>query len=131
MESFECGEYMIIANVFDKSVRKSWSLANVYGPAHDDFKDSFLTELSSFCYKAKHPILLGGDFNIMRFSSDKNKNFNDNKYSCVFNQIMNSYDLRDLPLSGGKFTWSNNRKNPTLKKLDRVLISSSWENEFP
>jgi exonuclease III len=131
VESFECGEYMIIANVFDKSVRKKWSLANVYGPANDEFKESFLTELSSFCFKAKYPMLLGGDFNIMRFCSDKNKKFNDNKYSCVFNQIINSYDLRDLPLSSGKFTWSNNRKNPTLEKLDRVLISSSWENEFP
>ena len=39
--------------------------------------------------------------------------------------------IRELPLSGGKFTWSNNRKHPTLEKLDRVLISSSWETEFP
>jgi hypothetical protein len=49
----------------------------------------------------------------------------------VFNLIINSYELRELPLFGGKFTWSNNRHNPTLEKLDRVLISSSWESEFP
>jgi hypothetical protein len=45
--------------------------------------------------------------------------------------IINSYELRELPLAGGKFTWSNNRENPTLEKLDRVLISNFWEMEFP
>jgi hypothetical protein len=44
---------------------------------------------------------------------------------------MNSYDLRELSLSGGKYTWSNNRENPTLEKLDRVLILNSLESEFP
>jgi hypothetical protein len=33
-------------------------------------------------------------------------------------------------VSGG-FTWSNNQATPTLVKLDRVLMSGSWENIFP
>jgi hypothetical protein len=122
---------MIIANIKDKKLNKHWSLVNVYGPAQDEFKDNFLAELSSTCFKAKHPLLLGGDFNILRFSSEKNKKFNDNNFSSVFNQIINSYELRELPLSGGKYTWSNNRNNPTLEKLDRVLISNTFESEFP
>jgi hypothetical protein len=73
VENFETGEFMIIANVFDKSLNKHWSLANVYGLAQDEFKDSFLIELSSFCFKAKYPMLIGGDFNILRFSSEKTK----------------------------------------------------------
>jgi hypothetical protein len=115
---------VIIANVFDKSLKKNWSLANVYGPAQDEFKDCFLAKLSNFCSKAKYPMLVGGDFNILRYSSDKNKRFHDNNFSSVFNLVINSYDLRELNLSGGKYTWSNNGKNPTLEKLDRVLISS-------
>jgi hypothetical protein len=39
--------------------------------------------------------------------------------------------LRDLPLIGGLYTWSNNQKDPTLERLDRVLISPDWENCFP
>jgi exonuclease III len=131
VETFDSGEFMIIANMFDKNLKKYWSLVNVYGPAQDEFKESFLSELSNFCFKAKHPILMGGDFNILRFSSEKNKKFSENKFSSVFNLIINSYELRELTLSGGKFTWSNNRNNPTLEKLDRVLLSSSWEIEFP
>jgi hypothetical protein len=29
------------------------------------------------------------------------------------------------------FTWSNNQENPTLEKLDRILINHDWENIFP
>ena len=39
--------------------------------------------------------------------------------------------MRDLPLLGGKYTWSNNQQNPTLEKLDRILISDDWEKLFP
>lgn len=49
----------------------------------------------------------------------------------MFNWIINSFQLRDLPLIGGKFTWSNNQSEPTLERLDRVLISTEWETLFP
>ena len=67
----------------------------------------------------------------MRFSSDKNKNFSENKATDLLNWIINTYELRDLPLLGGKYTWSNNQQNPTLEKLDRILISDDWEKLFP
>jgi exonuclease III len=115
IENCETGEFMIIANIFDKMCKKHWSLGNVYGPAQDDLKEKFLAELSRMCFKAKHPLLLGGDFNILRSSADKNKTFVENNFSSVFNLVINSYELRELPLSGGKFTWSNNRKDLTLE----------------
>jgi len=34
-------------------------------------------------------------------------------------------------MCGGLYTWSNNQENPTLVKLDRVLISQDWEDIFP
>jgi hypothetical protein len=42
-----------------------------------------------------------------------------------------AYKLRDLPLNGGLFTWSNNHSDPTLERLDRVLINPDWEINFP
>ena len=35
-----------------------------------------------------------------------------------------------MELNGGKYTWSNNRFDPTLERLDRVLINDKWEKEF-
>ena len=131
LENFESGEYTIVANIHDKVLNKNLSLVNVYGPAQDEYKDKFLSELASMCLKYKYPMLIGGDFNILRFSEDKNKNFTQNRFSDIFNRIINLYELRDLAPQGGKYTWSNNRNNPTLEKLDRVFISSSWEQEFP
>jgi hypothetical protein len=29
------------------------------------------------------------------------------------------------------YTWSNNQENPTLEKLDRILVSKEWEGIFP
>jgi hypothetical protein len=49
----------------------------------------------------------------------------------MFNCIINSYGLREIFLSGGKFTWSNNQTDPTLKKLDIMLMNDSWEALFP
>jgi endonuclease/exonuclease/phosphatase family metal-dependent hydrolase len=37
----------------------------------------------------------------------------------------------DLPLYGGSFTWSNNRDSPSLSRIDRFLISLTWEAYFP
>jgi hypothetical protein len=38
----------------------------IYGAAHDEDKMEFLSELFSFCSRNKEPILIGGDFNILR-----------------------------------------------------------------
>jgi hypothetical protein len=35
----------------------------------------------------------------------------------------------DIPLVGGKFTWSNNNK--CWSRIDRFLFSSDWEKQFP
>ena len=40
-------------------------------------------------------------------------------------------DLREIELSGRKFTWANAMTNPTFAKLDRVLASVEWEQKFP
>ena len=91
---------------------------------------SFLLNLLCFAKKCNVPYIIGGDFNIIRFSSEKNKG-GIHKHSGIFNSIINSFGLIDLHLSGGKYTWSNNQSPPTLERLDRLLMDKSWENLFP
>jgi exonuclease III len=100
--------FSVNAIVQDKKIKRTLSLVTVYGPAHEENRESFLTELSQICSSKKHPMLLGGDFNILRFSSDKNKSFIGNKATDLFNWVINTHELRDILLNGGNYTWSNN-----------------------
>jgi endonuclease/exonuclease/phosphatase family metal-dependent hydrolase len=74
---------------------------------------------------------VGGDFNILRHSGEKNTKFTPLHYSNLFNTIIHSLGLREIFMHGGKYTWSNKNVVPTMKKLDRVLMSPEWEDLFP
>jgi exonuclease III len=104
----ELGEFMIRLLVIQKDSGFIWNFINVYGAAQNDQKQNFLSELSSFCSKCSHPLLIGGDFNILRRESDKNKPGG----------------------TGRQFTWSNNRNPPTFEKLDRFLVSPDWDLHY-
>jgi endonuclease/exonuclease/phosphatase family metal-dependent hydrolase len=49
----------------------------------------------------------------------------------LFNDVIDRLDLREIEMSGHKFTWANSRRVPTYEKLDRVLVSIEWEQNFP
>ena len=75
--------------------------------------------------------LWGGDFNIIRGPNEKNNDRYDDRWPSLFNAVINSVDLRELELSGCKFTWANSLPQPTFERLDRVLVSTEWEFKFP
>ena len=43
-------------------------------------KTQFFTELSNCCLKVKYPLIIGGDFNILRFGNEKNEKLSTNKF---------------------------------------------------
>jgi hypothetical protein len=51
-----------------------WSFMAVYGAAQDVQKPPFLAELVRMCEKQTLPMLVGGDFNIIRSPQEKNNN---------------------------------------------------------
>ena len=65
------GRFILQASFFDNKEKKKWTLCTVYGAAHDKDKDAFLTELSEFCSHISSPLLIGGDFNILRHAGEK------------------------------------------------------------
>jgi hypothetical protein len=108
-----------------------WNILNVYGTAHEDDREIFLTKLASFCAENKVPYIARSDFKILRFFAEKNQNFHPNRLSDTFNVVIHVNDLRELNISGGLFTWSNNHVDSILEKLDRILMSREWEIMFP
>lgn len=53
------------------------------------------------------------------------------KFPTLFNTLIHLYELRELNMPGGLYTWTNNQEPPTLEKLDRLLINKEWEDIFP
>jgi exonuclease III len=54
-----------------------WVLIPIYGAAQDDKKPEFISELVHICDNETLPLVIGGDFNIIRRKEDKNNdNFN-------------------------------------------------------
>jgi hypothetical protein len=106
-----------------KLKKKNIMLVTVYGPTHDEKKEQLLSDLANICSNIEIPTLIGGDFNILIFSGEKNRNFSCNRFTDMFNWIINTFELRDLNLNGGVYTWSNNQADSTFERLDRVLIS--------
>jgi hypothetical protein len=74
---------------------------------------------------------VGGNFNIIRNRSEKNNDRFEERWPFLFNAMIDSFDLREIEMSGRKFTWANSRRTPTYEKLDRMLVSTEWEQKFP
>jgi exonuclease III len=122
--------FILQHTIWDKQLEIKWCVVNVYRAAQEDRKEAFLSELVSLCSKIKETYIIVGDFNILRFSSDKNKKFLPTRFSDFFNTIINLSDLKEIYASRGKYTWSHNHVNPTLEKLDRFMMTKDRENLF-
>jgi hypothetical protein len=125
------GDYHIKLTIRNKADNFIWSLVAVYGAAQDEFKADFLRELVNLAKDNPHPILIGGDFNLLRFRPEKSKGRFDGHWPFLFNAVIDSLDLREVSMTGRQFTWANSLPDPTYEKLDRVLMDTDWEDKFP
>ncbi|XP_026405612.1 uncharacterized protein LOC113300621 [Papaver somniferum] len=107
-------------------------LAKVYGPIKPVERTTFWGELDNiYSYWNDLPWCLGGDFNTIT-KCDEKKNCNKITSSMKnFNEFIIEHDLIDLPLKGARYTWSNGQTNPVMCRLDRFLISPSFEQHYP
>jgi hypothetical protein len=72
--SFKKGDFMLQVNLWDKQNRVKWNLLVVYGATQEKNKLKLLTELSHLCSSNLKPILIGGNFNLIRYANERNKN---------------------------------------------------------
>jgi hypothetical protein len=47
-----------------------------------------------------------------------------------FRQALIACQLKEIKLQNRKYTWSNERDDPTLVKLDRAFCNSNWDLAF-
>ena len=115
-------------NVVDQFV---WAFTGVYGPNCDRDRGPLREELSGVCSWWDVPWCVGGDFNVVRFPSERSSSTSFTSAMHRFSAFISELSRIDLPLVGGNFTWSNSREIASRSRLDRFLMSADWEEKFP
>ena len=71
-------------------------------------------------------ILNIGDFNVTCFPYERSRRGRLNSSMRRCSKVIDELNLVDLPLLGGKFTWSGGLHNENLARLDHFLTSQDW-----
>ena len=130
-QSYITRRYSLTISLASTTSDLSFTLTNVYAPADLGFTAAFLHELQELSTHVTGAWILLGDFNLLRVASDKNNTLFNQSLADSFNSCINSLALLELPLLDRQFTWSNNRQEPTLARLNRALFNNAFSSLFP
>lgn len=123
------GDFSVSALVEDLVNNCNWIVTSVYGPNDRRLSGNFWSELDSIRNRWRGPWFLGGDWNVIRYPSEKSSGSQITS-EMAFTDWINSQSLVNLPLGGATFTWSNHQSSPTLSRLDIFLVFSDSLNLF-
>ncbi|KAL7175788.1 hypothetical protein ACSBR2_029390 [Camellia fascicularis] len=73
---------------------------------------------------------MGGDFNEIRYISERKGCSRREKGMTNFNGLIDQLSLVDLPMLGRSFTWCNASNGERWSSIDRFLLNSRWLEEF-
>ena len=124
MESFDSGRFFVSIGIRNKSSNFRWEVMVVYDPANHEFSKIFLEELDSKCKRTTLPLVMGGDFNLIRDAGHKNSSNLNFSLMNTFNEFISDNKLFEIKRGGARFTWTNKQKCPIMVNLDRFLVST-------
>jgi hypothetical protein len=113
------------------SSSEPWWIMVIYGPQRAEDKTAFLTELEERRSLCPGAWLVIGDFNMILHAAEKNNENLSTTMMARFRDFVNEQELRELYLHGRLYTWSNERRVPTMTRIDKALVTIDWELAFP
>ena len=106
-------------------------ISAVYGPNSPSLRKDFWVELFDI-YGLTYPLwCVGGDFNVIRRSSEKMGGSSLTPSMRDFDSFIRECKLLDPPLRNASFTSSNMQESPVCKRLNCFLYSNEWGLLFP
>jgi hypothetical protein len=87
----------------------SWRLCVVYGSPYEEGKTDFIDELHVVLAGWQNPTLIGGDFNLSRFTTDKSNGRINKKWAGYFNDWVNKWGFLEINPANRRFNWANNQ----------------------
>ena len=124
------GQYSISCRFKNIQDQREWAYSGVYGPNVDADRGILWEELAGVHSWWGVPWCIGGDFNVVRFPSEKLRAGRNTRAMQDFSDFIFELGLVDLPLLEGQFTWSNNQDPPSKSRIDRFLMTTDWEEQF-
>ena len=110
---------------------QTWWLTGIYDPQGDTEKVNFMQELRDIRDLHTGPWAVVGNFNLLVNPEDKNKATVNRRMMARVRAMLNRLELKELYLNGRRYTWSNERRDPTMEKIDHVFVTNSWEDIYP
>jgi hypothetical protein len=124
----EVGDYVVACMFKNVADGFEWAFARVYGPNDNSDRRWLWDEMAGLLSFWELPWVLGGDFNVIRFPSERSGGRRISSAMREFSDFIFERGLMDLPLSRGICTWSNSQ---SWSRIDRFLVSPGWEARHP
>lgn len=123
-------QYCISVNLSSVSDNNNFCLTTVYAPCDNSERPDFFHALDQVAELVSGPWILLGDFNMYRFANEKSKGRKNWVVMDSFNDWIRENALDDIDITNRTYTWSNKRRDPTMVKLDKVLVNADWNLGF-
>ena len=107
-----------------------WACTGVYDPNDNGQRPTLWEELSQVHARWPMAWCLVGDFNIIRYPSERLGCESFSLAMFAFSDFIENNSLVDLPLEGTSFTWFRDSGLPSISRIDRALVSLNWEKHF-
>jgi hypothetical protein len=114
--------YYVSVLIKNKKDGIMWIIISVYGSAYEDHKLDFINELHNVYANWMGSTLVGGDFNLIRKSCEKNTGNINQHWADLFNEWINKFGLMEIKNVTIQFTWGNNQENMIMDLLDSLCI---------
>ena len=102
----------------------------MYGPNKPHLRKDFWLEIQHLFGLTYPKWCVGGDFNVIRRSSEKLGGTRLTPTMRLFDELIRDLELIDPPPRNVTFTWPNLQQVPTCKRLDRFLFTVEWDSFF-
>lgn len=119
--------------VYSKSLGKLFYVTVVYGSNKLAERKILWGKLKSVALGINLPWVVGGDFNNVLLSSERQGGCAVQLYEVVdYQHSVQDCGLTDMKWHGLSFTWSNKQKvdRKVYSKIDRVMVNDDWVKEF-
>ncbi|XP_019242211.1 PREDICTED: uncharacterized protein LOC109222297 [Nicotiana attenuata] len=124
------GAFSITIKFSGKLQEYVWHLSSIYAPNDRREREKVWWEVGAARGLFNGPWVVCGDFNTVRYPSEK-KNCNRFTRSMLdFSEFINDKGLADIHLMGGRFTWKKGVDHNIAARLDRFLVSEEWDEGF-